>query len=108
MDHQDRASRRTRAALCGCALLLLLLVTHDALGDVGAHLVLLLAMVAVAAFSYGELTGRPLPRPARLRRRADAAAPVVPDAWRSERWIGEAVERGLRALDEWRWEQRQA
>ena len=63
-------------------------------------------MVAVAVFAYGELTGRPVP--VAPERGQEGAVPAVPDAWRSERWIAEAVERGLRALDEWRWEQRQA
>ena len=108
MDDQDRASRLTKAALSGCALLLLLLVARNALGDLGVHLVLLLSFVAVAAFAYGELTGRPAPWLARWHRQDDAEAPAVPDAWRSERWIAEAVERGQRALDEWRLEQREA
>ena len=108
MDDQDRASRLTKAALSGCALLLLLLVARNALGDLGVHLVLLLALVAVAVFAYGELTGRPVPWPARWTRQDEAEAPTAPDAWRSERWIAEAVERGLRALDEWRLEQREA
>ena len=106
MDDQDRASRLTRAALVGCGLLVLLVVARSALGGVGVQLVLLVALVAVAVFAYGELTGRPVPG---LRRRSVAAEPpVVPDTWRSERWIAEAVERGLRALEEWRLEQRQA
>ena len=105
MDDQDRASRLTRAVLSGCALLLLLLVGRSALGDLGVQVVLLVALVAVGVFAYGELTGRPVQL---LRRRAVAAPPPVPDTWRSERWIAEAVERGLRALDEWRLEQREA
>jgi hypothetical protein len=108
MDDQDRASRLTKAALSGCGLLVLLLVARSALGDLGVQLVLLIAAVAVMAFAYGELTGRPVPWLARSRRQAVALAPLVPDTWRSERWIAEAVERGLRALDEWRLEQREA
>ncbi len=105
MDDQDRASRLTKAALSGCGLLLLLLVARTALGDLGVQLVLLVALVAVAVFAYGELTGRPVPG---LGRRPVDEQPVVPDTWRSERWIADAVERGLRALDEWRLEQREA
>ncbi len=105
MDDQDRASMLTKAVLSGCGLLLLLLVARSALGDLGVQLVLLVALAALTVFAYGELTGRPLPG---LRRAVPADAPAVPDTWRSERWIAEAVERGLRALDEWRWEQRQA
>jgi hypothetical protein len=108
MDDQDRASRLTKAVLSGCGLLVLLLVARSALGDLGVQVVLLVALVAVMGFAYGELTGRPVPGLRRLRRADVAEAPPVPDTWRSERWIAEAVERGLRALDEWRWEQRSA
>ena len=107
MDDQDRASRLTKAVLSGCGLLLLLLVARSALGDLGVQLVLLVSLVALTVFAYGELTGRPVPVLRRLGAAA-AEAPSVPDTWRSERWIAEAVERGLRALDEWRWEQREA
>jgi hypothetical protein len=108
MDDQDRAPGLTKAALSGCALLLLLIVARSALGDVGVQVVLLVTMVAVLVYAYGELTGRPVPGLDRFRRGPAAEPPVVPDTWRSERWIAEAVERGLRALDEWRWEQREA
>ena len=91
MDDQDRASRLTKAVLSGCGLLLLLLVARDALGDLGVQLVLLVGLVAVMAFAYGELTGRPVPGLARFRRRPAVEAPPVPDTWRSERWIAEAV-----------------
>ena len=107
MDDQDRASRLTKAVLSGCGLLVLLLVARSALGDLGVQLVLLVTLGALMAFAYGELTGRPVPG-LRSLRPAPAQAPSVPDTWRSERWIAEAVERGLRALDEWRWEQRSA
>ena len=105
MDDQDRASRLTRAALTGCGLLVLLLAARSAVGDVGVQVVLLVAMLAVTAFAYGELTGRPVPLP---RRRVVAAAPVGEDPWRSERWIADAVERGLRELEQWRLEQHEA
>jgi hypothetical protein len=108
MDDQDRASRLTKAALSACGLLLLLLVARSALGDLGVQLVLPVCLVAVMVFAYGELTGRPVPLSNLLRRRAVVEAPVVEDTWRSERWVSEAVERGLRALEEWRMEQREA
>ena len=107
MDDQDRASRLTKAVLSGCGLLLLLLVARSALGDLGVQLVLLVGLAALMGYAWGELTGRPVPGLRRLRA-VPAEAPPVPDTWRSERWIAEAVERGLRALDEWRWEQREA
>jgi len=104
MDDQDRAGMLTRAALTGCGLLVLLLLARSALGELGVQVVLLVAMVAVTVFAYGALTGRPV-----LARRTDVAgAPAVPDAWRSERWIAEAVDRGLAALEEWRRQQREA
>ena len=59
MDDQDRASRLTKAVLSGCGLLLLLLVARSALGDMGVHLVLLVALVGLMAFAWAELTGRP-------------------------------------------------
>jgi hypothetical protein len=108
MDDQDRASTLTKAALGGCALLVLVLVARSALGDLGVVVALLLTHGAVSVFAYGELTGRTVPWPVALRRTADVQEPAVPDAWRSERWIAEAVERGLRAIDEWRLEQRDA
>jgi hypothetical protein len=102
MDDQDRAARLAKAAVAASGLLLLLLVARSALGDVGLLLVALLALGVVVTALGGQAA-----------RRREALVPSltrdgVPDTWRSERWIAEAVERGLRALDEWRWEQRQA
>lgn len=108
MDDQDRAPRLTKAALTACGLLVLLLVARSAFGDLGVELVLLVSLCALIAFAYGELTGRPVPGLRRLRTAPVDDAPPASDTWRSERWIAEAVERGLRALDEWRWEQRSA
>ena len=88
VDDQDRASGLTKAAFAGCGLLV--------------------ALVAVGVLAYGELTGRPVPWPGRARRHSPAAAPAADGTWRSERWIAEAVERGLRELDAWRLEQRDA
>ena len=98
MDDQDRAARLTKAALAASGLLLLLLGARSALGDVGLLLVALLALGVVATAAGGQAA----------RRREALVPSEVPDTWRSERWIAEAVERGLRALDEWRWEQREA
>ncbi len=108
MDDQDRAPALARAALVGSGALVLLVAARSALGDLAAHGVLLLVLVALLVFAYGQLTGRPLPRLGRPAQREVAAPPVVEDVWRSERWITEAVARGLRALDEWRLEQRGA
>ena len=101
MDDQDRAARLTKAAGAACGLLLLLLVARSALGDVGLLLVALLALGVVATAAGGQARPREALVPS-------LTSDGVPDTWRSERWIAEAVERGLRALDEWRWEQRQA
>ena len=107
MDDQTAATV-TRVALSVAAFLVLLVLGRAVLGEPGVTLVLLLAMVAVSVFAYGQLTGRPPPRLARPARSAAVEPPVAEDVWRSERWVAEAVERGLRAIDEWRLEQREA
>ena len=104
----DQASTMTKAALLVVgAVVLLTIPAQRMVGEAGVQAVLLLGLVVVAVIAWYQLTGRPVPRAAR-RRSTAAPAPVVEDPWRSERWIREAVERGLRALDEWRLEQRQA
>jgi hypothetical protein len=102
----DQASTKTKAALLvtGGAVLGAI-PAQRVFGDDGVRTVLLLGLVAVAALAWSELTGRPL---SVVGRRSAPPAPAVEDPWRSERWIREAVERGLRALDEWRLEQREA
>ena len=107
-DRQGTSAIRAVMAAAGGLLLLLVLPARAAFGDAGVQAVLLVALVVVALFAYEQLTGRRLPRPALLS--ASTAAPAVApveDVWRSERWIREAVQRGLRALDEWRLEQRE-
>lgn len=109
MDEQASTSTGVKALVAFGACLLLLVPVRSAFGDRGVEVVLALALVALAVYAYEQLTGRPLPRPRLWGPGREAApAPVVEDAWRSERWVREAVERGLRALDEWRWEQREA
>jgi hypothetical protein len=104
----DQARTMTKAALLVVGVVVLLTIPAQRMfGDHGAQTVLVLGLVVVAAIAWSDLTGRPLPRPAR-RRRATTPAPAVEDPWRSERWVREAVERGMRALDEWRLEQREA
>jgi hypothetical protein len=106
----DRAGTSTIGAVLACAggLLLLVLPARAAFGDAGVQAVLLLALVGVTLFAYEQLSGRRLPRPALLAGPpASPATRPVEDAWRSERWICEAVQRGLRSLDEWRLEQRE-
>jgi hypothetical protein len=108
MDDRTGTSNAAKLVLAGFAFLVAIVVARDVLGDLGAQLVLLVTMVAVAALAWTTLTERPLPRLLLPGGAAPAAAPVVEDVWRSERWIAEAVERGLRALEEWRLEQREA
>lgn len=106
----DRPGTSTIGAVMACAgcVLLLVLAARAAFGDAGVQAVLVLALVILALYAYEQLTGRRLPRPLRSPRPSAApAAPVVEDHWRSERWIAEAVQRGMRALDEWRLEQRE-
>ena len=107
-DRQGTSPISAVMASAGGLLLLLVLPARAAFGDAGVRAVLLVALVVVALFAYEQLTGRRLPRPALLSG-PPAAPAVVPvdDVWRSERWIREAVQRGLRALDEWRLEQRE-
>lgn len=107
MDEQ--ASTMTKAVLVVVgAAVLLLLPAQRLFGDHGVEAVLLLGLVTAAAIAWSGLTGRPLPRWGRLGRPAAVPPSIVEDTWRSERWVREAVERGLRAIDEWRWEQSQA
>ena len=95
-------------ALAGC-LLLLVLAARAAFGEPGVQVTLLLTAAAVAVYASQRLTGRRVAWHARGTVPAAAAAePAAEDVWRSERWIAEAVARGLRALDEWRLEQSQA
>lgn len=104
----DGASTMTKAALLVVGVAVLLAIPAQRMfGDAGVETVLALGLVVLAAIAWSDLTGRPLPRPAR-RCSAAVPDPVVEDPWRSERWVREAVERGLRALDEWRLEQREA
>jgi len=108
----DRAGTSTIGAVmavAGC-LLLLVLAARAVFGQTGVEAALVVAMVVLVAYAYEQLSGKRLPRPSLRPRPAvpAPAAPVVEDTWRSERWIAEAVERGVRALDEWRLEQSEA
>ena len=73
-------------------------------GEAGVSVMLFLALAAVLLLMHAQLTGRSL---VRLPGSGGvlAAAPVE-DVWRSERWVREAVERGIRAIDDWRHDQR--
>ena len=116
MDDRTSSSATTLAfAFAGC--LLLVLPARAAFGERGVEVVLAVALLLLTACAYVRLTGRALGRPLGgplgwppLRPRPVQAEPaaVVEDVWRSERWIREAVQRGLRAVDEWRLEQSEA
>jgi hypothetical protein len=106
MDEPDNnAATKPIAVLVGVALLAF--AAQQAFGDDGLAVVLVLALGALALVGLHRLTGRsfaglPAARPADLY---VPSAPAQEDTWRSERWVREAVERGLRAIDEWRQEQ---
>jgi len=108
MDERADATTTTRALLLVGAFLLLTLPARDLFGDRGVTAVLLVALVGVAVLAYGELTGRPVLWPLRRAAASQTEAVAAPDEWRSERWVRDAVERGLRSLEEWRLEQRDA
>jgi hypothetical protein len=75
----------------------------DHFGETGVSLVLFAALAVVVLLMVGRHTGRSL---LRLPGSGTAVAPApVEDVWRSERWVREAVERGMRALEDWRHDQ---
>ena len=100
MDDYKALSRRM--AVVVAVLALALVAGVQMLGERAAAPLLLVALVAVALVARGEVTGRSL--------LPEAASTVKvphqrePD-WYSERWVQENVERGLRSLERWRWEQ---
>jgi hypothetical protein len=69
--------------------------------------VLVLLAGTVATLVLHRASGREFVGLAALRRerRPEPEAPAVVDHWRSERWVSDAVERGLRSLDAWRFDQ---
>ena len=72
-------------------------------GEPGVSVVLFAALAAVVLLMLAQHTGRPLLR--RPGSRAAAEPAPVEDVWRSERWVRDAVERGIRAIDDWRHDQ---
>ena len=108
MDDRTGTATIGKAMALVAGVLLLVLGARALFGETGVEVALGVALVVVVLFGYEQLSGRRLPRPSLLSR--PPAGPEAPaeDVWRSERWIREAVQRGLRALDEWRLEQREA
>jgi hypothetical protein len=110
MDEREQsdqqATSRTVVAVLGVALLGY--VAHAAFGPAGLQVVLVLVAGAVALAVLHRASGRELVGLAALRRepKPEPEEPAVEDHWKSERWVGEAVERGIRSLDAWRFDQR--
>jgi hypothetical protein len=107
-EREQRAQQvtsRTAAAVLGTALLAY--VAHAAFGTTGLQVVLVLLVGAGAFVAFHRASGRELVGFAALRRapKPEPEEPAVEDHWKSERWVGEAVERGLRSLDAWRFDQ---
>ena len=98
---------RTKSIGLLLGVALLALAAHQAYGEVGLQAVLVLTVGAIALLAFHRLTGRELAGfPSWQRAEKDEPAePVKDDAWRSERWVRESVERGLRTLDAWRFDQ---
>ena len=98
---------RTKSIGLLLGVALLGLAAHQAYGDVGLKAVLVLAIGAIALVAVHRLSGRELAGLPTWKRaeRPEPAEPVKDDAWRSERWVRESVERGLRTLDAWRFDQ---
>ena len=98
---------RTRSIGALLAVGLLGFAAWTAYGDVGLQAVLVLAIGAIALVAFHRMSGRELAGLSGWRRaeKAEPAEPVKDDAWRSERWVRESVERGLRTLDAWRFDQ---
>jgi hypothetical protein len=96
---------KTIGALLGVALLAF--AAQQAYGDDGLAAVLVVALGAMALLAFHRLSGRTFAGLPGWQRsdEAEPAPRVEDDAWRSERWVREAVERGLRSLDAWRFDQ---
>lgn len=110
MDEREQSDQqamsRTVAAVLVAALVAYL--AHAVFGRTGLHVVLVLCSGAVAVLAFHRATGREFVGFAALRRDTspEPEEPAVEDHWKSERWVSEAVERGLRSLDAWRFDQR--
>ena len=98
MDDTQDKGLAIKAILIVGVFLALAFPAQQVYGDTGVSIVLLMALAAVVMLLQAQRTGH-----AALR----LAGPAEPaeDAWRSERWVREAVERGLRAIDDWRHDQ---
>ncbi len=95
---------RTKSIGVLLGVALLALAAQQAYGDVGLKAVLVLTLGALALVAFHWVSGRSFAGWQRAEK-AQPAEPVEEDAWRSERWVRESVERGLRTLDVWRFDQ---
>ena len=101
MDDTQDKGLAVRAILIVGVFLALAFPAQQMYGDTGVTIVLLLALAAVVMLLQVQRTSG-----LRLATNGSTgeAAPVE-DTWRSERWVREAVERGIRAIDDWRHDQ---
>lgn len=106
MSDRTNSTLAFRVLLVIAAFALAAVAAEHLFGDRGIDVALALAIGAVGLLAYSELTGRRLPLPRRAAQ--PVPEPVVEDHWRSDRWVQDAVDRGMRALEEWRLEQRDA
>lgn len=107
-EQQGTSSPVLRVLTVACVFLVLTVPAKWLFGELGVEVVLGFGLAAIVVLAYEELSGRRVPRPRFGAAPVEAEEPEVEDTWRSERWVAEAVERGMRALEEWRLEQREA
>jgi len=110
MDDREQRDQQALSRTVATVLVAVLLayLAHTLLGDRAMHVALVLLAGTVAVMAFHRATGREFVGLAALRRepKPEPEEPAVEDHWKSERWVGEAVERGLRSLDAWRFDQR--
>ena len=106
MDKPDNdLATKGVALLVGVALLAF--AAQQVFGEDGVTAVLVLSLGVLAIMGFHRLSGRSfagLSLPQRAEQ-DEPEAPAQDDTWRSERWVREAVARGLRSMDEWRMDQ---
>ena len=100
MDDTQDKGLAIRAIAVVVVFLALAFPAQQMYGDTGVSIVLLMALAAVVMLLQAQGAGRTV-----VRLAGSTASAPAEDAWRSERWVREAVERGLRAIDDWRHDQ---
>ena len=106
MDEPENDVASTRRAAVVVAAVLAA-AAWTAYGSTGLAVVLVVAAGALALAAFHRTSGRSYARPEWLTRspRPEPVERVEEDHWRSERWVRESVERGLRSLDAWRFDE---